>query len=215
MTKLNAVPFHQKAYWESRFEREKHFEWLLTWDDVKPIIEPFIQEQQDILHLGCGNSELAFQIVDSGYTNTIVNVDYAENVIEHMKTVTQQRENPAYAGISWISGDCLNHLQSCLPQPEYAVLIDKSLVDTIACGDDDHQTRVKTLAKEMLSVAKPGAVWFSISFSGEREFLIDDASNAYWKTERKLPVEVNQPNDKPGAPAIYYYVYMNKKIVVY
>ncbi|KAI8345290.1 hypothetical protein EDC96DRAFT_610908 [Choanephora cucurbitarum] len=215
MTKLNAVPFDQKEYWESRFEREKHFEWLLTWDNIKHVIEPYIKGHQDILHLGCGNSELAFQMADSGHSNPIVNVDYAGNVIEYMKQVTQERHNSAYANISWITADCLNQLKSYLPQTEYEILIDKSLSDTIACGDDDKQTRVKTLSKELLSVAKPGAFWFSISFSGEREFYVEEPNAAaYWKTVEKLPVEVQQPNDKPGAPAIYYFVYINQKITL-
>jgi hypothetical protein len=52
MTNLKAVPFHEKSYWESRFEKEKHFEWLLTWDSVKTELEPYLNEVEDILHLG-------------------------------------------------------------------------------------------------------------------------------------------------------------------
>ncbi|KAI8367748.1 hypothetical protein BD560DRAFT_447596, partial [Blakeslea trispora] len=217
MTKLNAVPFDQKAYWESRFEQERHFEWLLTWNHIKDVIAPYIQPHHTILHLvktnnkiGCGNSELAFQIADDGHANQILNVDYAANVIQYMKQVTQER---AYPNISWVTGDCLERLESYLPQPEYDLLIDKSLSDTIACGDDNQQTRVKRLSKELLSVAKPNAYWFSISFSGERDFYVDDAEDAYWKTITKVPVEVHQPNDKPGAPAIYYFVYINQKMI--
>lgn len=168
------------------------------------------------ISLGCGNSELAFQIADHGY-KTIVNVDYAENVIEHMKTVTQEKqtkENKDYSDMSWYAADCMNDLATQLPpQKNYGIIIDKSLVDTIACGDDDQQTRVKSLAKELLSVAKPNAVWCSISFSSEREFYVDDyQGNSYWRTEEKIPIEVHQPNDKPGAPAIYYYIYINRKV---
>jgi hypothetical protein len=52
MTNLNAVPFHEKSYWKSRFEKEKHFEWLLTWDNVKTELEPYLNKDEDILHLG-------------------------------------------------------------------------------------------------------------------------------------------------------------------
>jgi SAM-dependent methyltransferase len=163
---------------------------------------------------GCGNSELAFEISDHGYKR-VINVDYAENVIEYMKSVTQEKErtlNKDYSGISWLTGDCLNDLGHYLPKDQYAIIIDKSLTDAIACGDDDQQSRVKKLSNEMLSVAKIGAYWFSISFSGEREFYCNNQKDTYWNTEKKIPIEVHQPNDKPGAPAIYYYLYISRKM---
>ncbi|KAI9481231.1 MAG: hypothetical protein EXX96DRAFT_649743 [Benjaminiella poitrasii] len=214
MTKINAVPFHEKSYWESRFQEERHFEWLLKWDNVKSEFETYLNKNEDILHLGCGNSELAFELSDCGYKN-IINVDYVETVIKYMKYVTKEKSallGKDYSGISWIAGDCLNNLKSYLPNT-YSILMDKSLMDTIACGDDENQSRVKKLSEELLSVAKPDAYWLSISFSGEREFYGNEREKSYWKTEKRIPIEVPQPNDKPGAPAIYYYLYVNRKIV--
>lgn len=52
MAKLNAVPFHQKEYWESRFEKEKHFEWLLTWQHIQTELEPYFDKNENILHPG-------------------------------------------------------------------------------------------------------------------------------------------------------------------
>lgn len=131
-----------------------------------------------------------------------------------MKAVSheKQQQNQNYSNISWISGDCLNNLKSYLPKDQYSIIMDKSLVDTIACGDDDNQSRVKQLSNEMLSVAKPNAFWLSISFSGERKFYTDNQEQSYWKTEQRIPVQVHQPNDKPGAPAIFYYLYINRKM---
>lgn len=52
MAKVNAVPFHEKEYWKNRFEKEKHFEWLVTWDDIKKEFEPYLDGTEDVLHLG-------------------------------------------------------------------------------------------------------------------------------------------------------------------
>lgn len=142
-----------------------------------------------------------------------MNVDYAENVIEQMKSVTQNKQSDKYSEVSWYVGDCLNNLASYLPYKEYGILIDKSLIDAIACGDDDEQSKVKAAAQEFLSVAKPNALWFSITFSGEREFYCDNQEKSYWRTLEKVPVQVHQANDKPGAPPIYYYIYINRKEV--
>lgn len=51
-SKLNAVPFHEKEYWERRFEKESHFEWLLTWSDIEQHVTPYLKDQKTILHLG-------------------------------------------------------------------------------------------------------------------------------------------------------------------
>lgn len=58
MAKVNAVPFDEKQYWENRFEKEKHFEWLLTWDNIKMETEPYLDKNEDVLHLGNENSSL-------------------------------------------------------------------------------------------------------------------------------------------------------------
>lgn len=52
MSKLNAVPFDKKEYWEERFEKEKHFEWLMTWEDIKEVITPYLGKNEYILNLG-------------------------------------------------------------------------------------------------------------------------------------------------------------------
>lgn len=52
MTKVNAVPFHEKEYWKNRFEKEKHFEWLVNWDNIKEEFEPYLDKCEDVLHLG-------------------------------------------------------------------------------------------------------------------------------------------------------------------
>lgn len=52
MTNVNAVPFHERDYWESRFKKEKHFEWLLTWKDIQSEVETYLNKSEKILHLG-------------------------------------------------------------------------------------------------------------------------------------------------------------------
>ncbi|KAI8995037.1 hypothetical protein BDB01DRAFT_831971 [Pilobolus umbonatus] len=216
MTHIKAVPFNEKEYWTSRFEKESHFEWLLNWEDIKEHIIAYLSKEAPILHLGCGNSTLAFDMWNSDY-KYIVNVDYADNVIETMKQVTLQKQNEFhndYSGILWYVGDCLHSLSSYLPMDQYPVIIDKSLTDAIACGDDDQQTTIRRLSNEVLSVTQLGGVWISITFSSERHYVWNDHADYKWELTESVPVPVNQNENNPYAPTIYYHIHILKKVHV-
>ncbi|KAI9015872.1 S-adenosyl-L-methionine-dependent methyltransferase [Phycomyces nitens] len=210
---VKAVPFHEKSYWESRFEKEDHFEWLLSWSALKPLVESYLDPNEPILHIGCGNSKLAFHLADDGYPK-VINVDYAENVIQQMKADTASK----YDGVEWYTGDCLNDLLFLLNKQDiqegFSVVVDKSLCDTIACGDDDDQTSQQKLAHQVGSVVRFGGVWLCVSFSSQREHVWDQPSGTGWKWKREhaIPVAVNHPNSLPGAPEIFHYLYINRKV---
>ncbi|KAF7721086.1 hypothetical protein EC973_005426 [Apophysomyces ossiformis] len=212
---VNAVPFHEKEYWQNRFENENHFEWLLSWSTLDVVVRQYLNPHEPILHLGCGNSNLAFDLADSGYTH-VVNVDYVEAVIDHMKEKTREKLNAAYDQIEWYTGDCLDDLSFLLersPKREgFSVVLDKSLCDTIACGDDNHQTGQQTLAQRVMEITRPQGVWITVSFSSERQYIWPSDSQWTWQHEDAVPINVPQENDKPNAPAIYYYLYIRRKV---
>lgn len=210
--KLNTVPFHEKDYWKDRFDKENHFEWLFHWDTIKESVIPYLNKEP-ILHLGCGNSTLAFDMWDSHYEH-IVNVDYAENVIDRMKYLTQLKESDTkndYSGITWHVGDCLDGLSSYVPHPEYGVVIEKSLTDAIACGDNDDQTKIRTLSEQILSVTQPMGIWISITFSSTRQY-IWNTQNYTWKSINTIPIQGEHNPDTPYAPTIYYYIHILQKV---
>ncbi|KAI8140965.1 S-adenosyl-L-methionine-dependent methyltransferase [Fennellomyces sp. T-0311] len=203
---VKAVPFHSKEYWQSRFDNEHHFEWLSSWSSLEQHIKPYL-DSEPILHLGCGNSTLAFDMADHGY-NYIVNVDYADNVIEHMKSMTDSEK---YPNVLWYTADCLKPLSPQIDHTSFAVVIDKSLSDTIACGDTDDLTEQRKLAQNILEITRPQGVWLSISFSSERQHCALEGKWK-WHRERAIPIKADQSHDKPGAPEIYHYLYVMRKV---
>ena len=86
-------------YWDKRYEKEKDktFDWLESWDDVKEILEKNaingltelenciendkVKKQTSILNLGCGNSVICEDMYDEGYTD-IFNMDISSVCIE-------------------------------------------------------------------------------------------------------------------------------------
>lgn len=87
------------TFWDDNYKKTdgKTFEWLLTWSDLKPIVEEHVfkhlfvnfenmfnlklKKSLKILHLGCGNSTLTEELYDDGFTH-IYNIDISEVCIE-------------------------------------------------------------------------------------------------------------------------------------
>ncbi|KAI9499321.1 S-adenosyl-L-methionine-dependent methyltransferase [Zychaea mexicana] len=210
---VKAVPFHSKEYWESRFDKENHYEWLSSWQTLQSHIEPYLEPGEPILHLGCGNSTMAFDMADRGYPH-IVNVDYAQNVVQNMRSMT---DTSRYPHVTWHTADCLRPIAKQLQldstaasREEYSVVIDKSLVDAIACGDTDDLVNQQILAQNIMSVTRPHGIWISLSFSGEREHVAQQGKWT-WRREHAVPIKADQSHDKPGAPQIYYWLYIMRK----
>ena len=156
---------------------------------------------------GCGNSTLAFEMADHGYPR-VVNADYAANVIEHMKDMTDPAK---YPDVSWHTADCLKPLPPQINHASFGVVIDKSLSDTIACGDTDDLMEQRTLAQNILDVTRPEGVWISISFSSERQHYALEGKWR-WERERAIAIKADQSHDKPGAPEIFHYLYVMRKV---
>ncbi|SAL98510.1 hypothetical protein [Absidia glauca] len=135
----------------------------------------------------------------SGYQR-IINVDYSTEVIERQK----KRQQPF--GLEWITADCVEDLQRPLAHQSYGVVIEKTLTDCIACGDDALLTRQHQMARQIAAVQPTGGMWLCISFSADRK------PWPPYTLKHKIPLLVPQPNDtKAHAPDIYYYLYVLQK----
>ncbi|KAK8113872.1 hypothetical protein PG999_005941 [Apiospora kogelbergensis] len=87
-----------KAYWDTRFQHEDNYEWLLPADSLNAVVQQAMlacqrsygssdaaspPPQQHILHIGCGSSDLSFQLRDLvASPNQITNVDYSSAAVK-------------------------------------------------------------------------------------------------------------------------------------
>ena len=208
------------------FVHETCFEWLRPYSSLRPHQLTHLDPSAAILHLGCGSSNLAFDLFDDGRRN-ITNVDYAGNVITRMRSLALDRYgDPAAHQLTWIEADCLNLLS--LPASAFDAVVDKSTVDAIACGDEDAGegclgSKLRTLCEQVGRVARPSAVWVSVSYSAGRRFdtptWVDEEGVAWkWVTEEVNLVEVPQveKESKPHVhtPKVFHHVYINRKITL-
>jgi len=60
------------------------FDWYQTFQGCKEIITDYCKMDSRILNIGCGNSNLSFDMYKHGYKN-IVNMDWSDVAIRYMK----------------------------------------------------------------------------------------------------------------------------------
>ena len=54
---------------------------------LEPTVLPLLPPNGQIVHIGCGNSELGPALYDRGWQN-VVNVDFCRSVVEEMQVTT-------------------------------------------------------------------------------------------------------------------------------
>lgn len=86
--------FHSKDYWDSRYSIfSQKFDWYCEFDKISKdfkindlLLEYYPKKSKTrILELGCGNSSLALELFNMGYTK-ITSIDFSSVVIKHMQT---------------------------------------------------------------------------------------------------------------------------------
>ena len=88
--------------------------------------------------LGCGNSELSEQMYDAGYTK-ITNIDISSVVIEQMA----ERSRLSRPEMKFLVGDVTDlHMYA---DSSFDILIDKSTIDALLCGEDSFLKTAKML----------------------------------------------------------------------
>ena len=147
--------YGERKYWDNRYLQKKTvFDWLEDYASLEQLITKFIKPTDRILMLGCGNSPLSEAMYDNGYTN-IVNMDISKVVIEQM-----EERNIGRKGMTWDVEDAMN---MSYKSKSFDIVLDKSTLDAILCGESSFKNAAKLLA-ESQRILKPGGIYLCISY---------------------------------------------------
>jgi ubiquinone/menaquinone biosynthesis C-methylase UbiE len=149
--------YGEKKYWEERYESQKGktFDWLEDYESIKPIIDNLgIKKESRILNVGCGNSEFSEKMFDEGYNHNY-NIDICQNVIDFMKSRNKDRKGLHF--------DVMDVCDMAYKDETFDLVIDKSTIDALLCGDHSFMIVAKML-KEISRVLKTGGYYIIISY---------------------------------------------------
>jgi ubiquinone/menaquinone biosynthesis C-methylase UbiE len=152
---LNPQNYAQKEYWNERFNHtDSNFDWYADWEQLSQYFIPILNQDSNILMVGCGNSKMSNQMYLSNYKK-IINIDISEIVIQKMKK--------QYPEMDWQEMDAT---KMNFEDNYFDCVVDKGTLDAIMCGNDP--VPPGNLIKEMYRVTKKGG-HFCIITHGEPE----------------------------------------------
>jgi hypothetical protein len=137
----NPPPYASESYWEQKYlNSPQPFDWLLP---ARVLIERISNHLNsypggsNILHIGCGQSDLSFALrkAISDPSRTIDNADFSATAIEWGRQ--QEKRIGSIGPMRWIYASLLSFSSVCAAfERPYAIIVDKSTCDSIACGDN-------------------------------------------------------------------------------
>uniref|UniRef100_A0A915DQV8 Methyltransferase type 11 domain-containing protein n=1 Tax=Ditylenchus dipsaci TaxID=166011 RepID=A0A915DQV8_9BILA len=182
-------------YWNSRFDKEAAYEWIADFKQFSPLILPVLKPTDKILHLGCGNSKLSFQLQQAGFPK-ITNVDYSSTLIE--------KRAEQYADMKWICDDMRS--LSNVPSDYFDVVIEKSAIESLLaneksqwCLSDSGKRDLQSTLSSIHRILKPGGIFISISFTSP-------IFRVPYLVEQNWDCSVKEFGD-----SFHYYCYQTKK----
>ncbi|XP_074523549.1 eEF1A lysine and N-terminal methyltransferase [Halichoeres trimaculatus] len=122
----SAEEFSSAEYWEKFFKKrgDKAFEWYGDYNTLCGVLHRYIKVPDQVLVVGCGNSELSEQLYDVGYKN-LTNIDISETVVTHMN----QRNSERRPGLTFQQVDAT---QTPYEDGSFQAALDKGTLDAVA-----------------------------------------------------------------------------------
>ena len=195
--------YGDQKYWEDRYEEQNGttFDWLEDYESVKPIIDNLgIKKESRILNVGCGNTEFSDKMYDAGCTHNY-HLDICKNVIDFMKSRNKERKGLHF--------DVMDVCEMAYKDETFDLIIDKSTIDALLCGDHSFMIVAKML-KEISRVLKTGGYYVIISY-GQPENRMIHLERDHLAFDIQIYTIKRQDDDEKDKEKIHY-VYICKKL---
>lgn len=196
------MPEYGKAdYWDERYRaNDTTFDWFVSYDALKDLVQPLLKPEHRVLVVGCGNSRLSPMLYESGICN-VTNIDISEVVISQMRARYREMDR-----MEWLRMDVM---KLDFPESSFDVVIDKGTIDSLLCGSNSFHN-VYQMHKQISRVLKKGGKYISVTY-GQPDTRIDH----YRRKRLRFDVEPRTV-DKPvfssdASPTSNYFVYLITK----
>jgi len=158
-----SLPYAGEEYWNKRYDAHSDaYDWLIKYSHFKEQgLNSFIEFEDKILMLGCGNAQFSPDLYDDGYCH-IQNIDLSPTVIQQMS-----EEHKLKNLMKW---EIMNCCQLLFDKESFDVVLDKSTMDCLCCCENSvHQ--ISEMMKESWRCLCPGGLFISLSFHAKERVI--------------------------------------------
>ena len=198
---IKELKYGTHDYWEQRYiESEEPFEWYFNWTHIEPLLSPYFKGKDLALVLGCGNSEMSYEIQKDDI-KMVVSIDVSKTVIQQMTEKYKDNNN-----LLWYEMDCTD---MGFKDDLFDVVFDKGTFDAILCGDNNLSNILMAMS-EIWRVLKNNGFFIEISHSGPKfRMKMFKRSEENWKYFDPIEIKKNELGEEKFRPT---YVYVFQKI---
>ncbi|KAM3725220.1 eEF1A lysine and N-terminal methyltransferase [Dirofilaria immitis] len=195
---MSAIPtdsgdFQDPAFWKEFYKDSKDaFEWYGDFKTFSRVLSKYLKSTDKILQIGCGSSELASQLYDSGY-RIIDSIDTDEGVIQKQAAMNNLSRPE-------LQFSCCSAAKIDAPDGKYNVVLDKGTLDALMPSASDNMIEdVEKMFAEICRVLTIGGRYIILTlaqnqvlnaympfFLKRKDFMIRVEKNA--DTDYKFPL---------------------------
>jgi endothelin-converting enzyme len=155
--------YKEVSYWDQRYTREPHYEWLAGFGALRPLVEATLDRlgpTARILQLGCGNSDLAIDLHDAGFEH-VVNIDISAVCVANMRL-----KHPELTFVE------MDMTQLDFPSDSFDLVVEKATLDSLLVDcespwslESPGHRLVSRALREVKRVLRPAGAFLSITFA--------------------------------------------------
>jgi len=194
--------YGKPSYWDARYLKEPEtFDWYQNYCKLKPIINQYIPNKSSrILMVGCGNSNMSYEMWVDGYTE-MLNIDISPVVIDMM--------NANHPNLKWETADICT---VDYPSESFDASIDKGTLDAILCGEGSVEKSFQLLSN-ICRMLKPGGIHIMITYGQPHSRMSElKKPELAWTVDYTVIAKQRDVDETtPTYPDDYHYIYLMKK----
>jgi SAM-dependent methyltransferase len=157
----NSHKLSKEAYWKQFYKQQRkevhpNFEWLTSYEVLKPFILPLMPKQPyRLLDVGCGESTLAIDLcLDSPVPSQSLCIDISPDALLTLQEKMRDIHLRSFSRVDFLQADILN---MPVQSGSMDIVIDKGTMDSFLKDEDRDRAHARAVAlyKECLRVLKP------------------------------------------------------------
>uniref|UniRef100_A0ACD5WWB7 Uncharacterized protein n=1 Tax=Avena sativa TaxID=4498 RepID=A0ACD5WWB7_AVESA len=151
-----ALAYLDPSYWDQRFEKEEHYEWLKDFSHFRHLLTPLLSPSISVLEVGCGNSRLGEEILREGVSGGVTCIDLSPVAVHRM------HDRLVEQGTSGVDVVVADMLDMPFESDSFDLVIEKGTMDALCVDIGDpwnpNPTTVDNVMK-MLEATLPSTIF--------------------------------------------------------